>query len=183
MWQNDPCGSFCPAAQQLCRHYCTRWQPGRYWFFFMLCCVVLCWLVFSAGGLSRNCSNGPHIPRTRSTGGIKSGLFIWKASASPEPVFPLKLILHCSHTGFIKDENLSCGQQAEGKKNSEYNSERVLDTHDTQSEWTVGDRPVYLKVWVWALYCWPNNSLYEMCAQRREFYFIPLYLIVFVIVF
>ena len=23
MWQKDPCGSFCPAAQQLCRHYCT----------------------------------------------------------------------------------------------------------------------------------------------------------------
>ena len=41
-------------------------------------------------------------------------------------------------------KNLSCEQQAEGKKNSEYNSERVLDTHDTQSEWTVGNRPVYL---------------------------------------
>ena len=63
--------------------------------------------------------------------GIKSGLFIWKASASPEPVFPLILILHCSQTGSIKDENLSCGQQAEGKKNSKYNSERVLDTHPT----------------------------------------------------
>ena len=23
VWQKDPCGSFCPAAQQLCRHYCT----------------------------------------------------------------------------------------------------------------------------------------------------------------
>jgi hypothetical protein len=96
----------------------------------VLCCVDYC----SADSLSRNSSKAPHINLTHKVKSVKSGWFFWNASSSPEPVFPLKLILHCSHTGYIKDENLSCGQQAEGKKNSEYNSERVLDTHDTQSE-------------------------------------------------
>ena len=63
------------------------------------------------------------------------------------------------------DEILSCVQQAEIKKNSEYNSEQVLDLLATQDQEPVGDRPVCFILGLCAVLL---TKLGSVCKVRTE---------------